>query len=684
MVNSKKTKQRKISYVVKFLLICMLLMLCCGCSANHSVDEKQSEENISEENKPEEKQSEEKKTEVTDGTENEFQLDDYLIDSEKAIYSLSDLIPKDANIILAGLYDENTILIMEEEVQSNQLVHTISTLSLETGELMTCFEKGNQVPEGHYSSTYGYVVINYNPFIIYSCNTCALEIYNDRLDAAAYVSFGGGVSFGSIQYSCTDNAIYFMTDYSQRIYKMDLADLDYGIDDSLAAPQIINAEEMCEWIWKPDVNMGSCMLNGIDETGNVLKIRAIDLTSDTWINLLYNVNSGEYEEIFTDESELFYELQALDNSWAIMRLENNEEMESLGYEYLDYDKGIKYLFNPDLSEYGERENQEAADAPYYELKFDIGSIGRDGYLLAGVVDYNGGMFKDILLWNYRKAEPEAIEDTIGIREVELYQEIDYGELTDKADLLEEKYGIQIIMGANVKNQFPDYNAEVVEDEELINNALDRIDEALSVYPDGFIEELQQDWITSINFYLAGTLTPEDTGIYIENAGGVASGYAGYQMIAVNINTVATETLLHEMSHVIDNKLSAMGVLYELEEQWAECNPEEFDYFYNYMEYGGAIENTASSGEYWSSMNYDTVYFYSEYSKTYPTEDRATLIEHFYLWERIPYCYNSVHIQEKLGVYLKFLEENFESYKKDDSSLWNTLYDRLISEGIEKY
>ncbi len=127
-----------------------------------------------------------------------------------------------------------------------------------------------------------------------------------------------------------------MTDYSQRIYKMDLADLDYGIDDSLAAPQIINAEEMCEWIWKPDVNMGSCMLNGIDETGNVLKIRAIDLTSDTWINLLYNVNSGEYEEIFTDESELFYELQALDNSWAITRLENDEETESLGYEYLDY------------------------------------------------------------------------------------------------------------------------------------------------------------------------------------------------------------------------------------------------------------------------------------------------------------------------------------------------------------
>ncbi len=47
---------------------------------------------------------------MTAGTENEFQLDDYLIDSEKVIYSLPDLIPKDANIILAGLYDENTIL----------------------------------------------------------------------------------------------------------------------------------------------------------------------------------------------------------------------------------------------------------------------------------------------------------------------------------------------------------------------------------------------------------------------------------------------------------------------------------------------------------------------------------------------------------------------------------------------
>jgi len=679
MANEKRKEQRKIRDIVRLFLIGMMLMLCCGCSTGRAENEKKSEENHSEENRSEENTQEERTT-----AENEFRLEDYASDASKTTYRLMDFMPKDADIVLAGFYDENTILLLDEKIQSNQLVHTISTLSLETGERNTRFENKNQVPEGHFCSTYGYVAISYNPFIIYNCNTCTLEIYNDGLDAAAYVSFGGGVNFGSIQYSRTDDAIYFMTDYNQRIYKLNLAALDYGIDDSLVAPQIINAEEMCEWIWKPDVNMGSCILSGIDETGNILKIRAIDLTTNTWINLLYNVNTGEYEKIFADEMEFFYELQALDNSWALMKLDNNEETEYRGYEFLYYDKGIKYLFHPDLSAYEAGVNQEAAYTSYCELKFDIGSRGRDGWLLSGVVDCNEGKFKDILLWNYGNATSETIEAADGIREVALYQEIDYGALTDKADLLEEKYGIQIIMGANVKDQFPDYHAEVAEDEALINNALDRIDEALSIYPDGFIEELQQKWITSINFYLAGTLTSEDSGIYTENAGGFTSGTAGYQMIVVNINTASTETILHEMSHVIDNKLSAMGVLYELEEQWAKCNPEGFDYDYNYMEYEGDIEYTGSSGEYWSSMNYDTVYFYYEYAKTYPTEDRATLIENFYSWERIPYCYNSVHIQEKLGVYLECLVENFESCKKDDSFLWNVLYDRLISEGIENY
>lgn len=676
MINRRIIKSNKKGYIIQFVAICMMLILCCGCSTKHSVGENKSEENISEENK-----SEENKSEENSETKKEIHLEDYVIDEAKTTYSLSDLIPEDANTIFAGFYDENTILMLDEDVRDNQLVHTIETLSLETGELTTRFENKNQVPEGHYGTTYGYFVINYNPFIIYDCNTCVLEIYNDKLDDVAYISFGGDVYFGTVQYSPAAHSVYFMTDYNKKIYKMDLAALDYGMDDSLGAPQVIDAETVCELVWEPDVNMGSSLLSGIDESGNLLKIRAIDLTSDKWVNLLYNVNTGEYEKVFSDESELYYELQAVDNSWALMGFGSNEDIGYTGYEFRDYDKGIKYVFRPDLSVYQDNANQESNDAPHYALKFDTGSIGKDGWLLSGVVDYNGGKFQDILLWNYGNAEAEEIEDAIGIQEVELYQEVDYGELTEKADLLEEKYGIQIIMGANVKNQFPNYIAEVVEDEDLINDALDRIDAALSVYPDGFIEELQQKWITSINFYLAGTLTSEDSETYLETAGGVASGNAGYQMIALNIETASIETILHEMSHVIDNRLSDMGVLYELEEQWAACNPEGFDYYYNYMEYGGDVENTSSSGAYWSSMDYDSVYFYTEYSKTYPTEDRATLIENFYLWERIPYCYNSVHIQEKLGVYLKFLEENFESCKKDNNSLWNTLYDRLISEGI---
>lgn len=660
-------KINTICYFINISLICLMLMICCGCSSKNTAEENDSEKNSSEGNSLEE----------IDVTENELHLEDYIIDETKTTYSLSDLMPKDENIIFAGLYDENTILLLNEEVQSNQLVHTVETLSLDTGEIATQIENQNQLPEEHYGGAYGYFVINYNPFIIYDCNTCVLEIYNDKIDDVAYVSFGEGVNVGTAKYSIPDNSIYFLLDYNQKIYKMDLTSLDYSMEDSLVAPQMIDAEEKCKLIWEPDVNIGSCSLSGIDEKGNLINIKALDLVSDKWINLIYNLNTGEYEEVFANEYEIFYELQAADNSWTLTGIYDEEGIAIEGYEFCDYDKGGKYLFHPDLSVY-----QELDDDIYYALRFDIGGFGREGQLLSGVVDYNSGRYKDILLWDYSITEPEPAEDITDMETVALYQEIDYGALTDKADILEDKYGIQIIMGANMKNQFQDYTAEVVEDEEVINNALDVIDEALSMYPDGFLDELKKNWITSINIYLTGTLTAENSEFNISYASAVTSGYAGYQMIALDISDVGLcSTLIHEMSHVIDNKLGAMGVLTSLEEQWAECNPEGFEYYNNYIEYEGDFEYTALSDEFVNNPDFDIVYFCDDYSKTYSTEDRARIMEYFYLWENIPYYYNSQHIQEKLGIYLKFLNENFTSFQKDDSCLWNEMYEKLISEGI---
>ena len=57
---------------------------------------------------------------------------------------------------------------------------------------------------------------------------------------------------------------------------------------------------------------------------------------------------------------------------------------------------------------------------------------------------------------------------------------------------------------------------------------------------------------------------------------------------------------------------------------------------------------------------DEVWFIDPYSKTYPMEDRARLMETL-LSGRTPYsgCFRGLHVQEKLSFYFRFLRETLD-------------------------
>jgi hypothetical protein len=141
-----------------------------------------------------------------------------------------------------------------------------------------------------------------------------------------------------------------------------------------------------------------------------------------------------------------------------------------------------------------------------------------------------------------------------------------------------------------------------------------------------------------------------------------------------------QNLIHEMSHVIDNKLMDMGLIDELNEQWSECNPEGFEYYDSYMGYEGDWTYTAYSDEYYEDMDAEKIYFYDDYAKTYPGEDRARIMENFYDWDWVESYYNSSHFQAKIGIYLDFLEAHFDTCR-DGNYKWRDMYERLIKEGI---
>ena len=238
------------------------------------------------------------------------------------------------------------------------------------------------------------------------------------------------------------------------------------------------------------------------------------------------------------------------------------------------------------------------------------------------------------------------------------QTVVYKGLTDRASALEDKYGIRIFIGANVPAEFADYSAAPFEETTVIDGSLSVLENVLSKYPDSYFKALKGCYYRDIAFYLTGVLSPLNEENNISNAGAFATESNGTMQLAFDLNDdLSPDTVIHELTHAADYRFAGEGSLDE--ELWNSMNPEGFSYYYAYIdengvsyEFSGSPDHTAVSGS-----EPDDVWFIDPYSKTFPMEDRARLMENL-LSGRSPYkdCFAGIHVQEKLDFYFRFLRE----------------------------
>ena len=238
---------------------------------------------------------------------------------------------------------------------------------------------------------------------------------------------------------------------------------------------------------------------------------------------------------------------------------------------------------------------------------------------------------------------------------------DYGTLTDKAAKLEDRYGIRILIGTNVPSEFSDYSAEACTDSAVIDGSLSVLENVLSLYPDTYFAQLKGGYYRNIAFYLTGALHPLDAASNISNAGAFATESNGTMQLAFDLyDDLSPDTVVHELTHAADYRFAGEGLLNE--EEWNSMNPEGFSYYYSYINEFGESYETAGSPEHTavSGCPADEVWFIDPYSKTYPMEDRARLMETL-LSGRTPYsgCFRGLHIKEKLSFYFRFLRETLD-------------------------
>ena len=282
----------------------------------------------------------------------------------------------------------------------------------------------------------------------------------------------------------------------------------------------------------------------------------------------------------------------------------------------------------------------------------IWSDNYQGYFLP-VTDYSGN--SRLLFWDISRrisAEPLVLESIPEPSEQEQ-------QILERTQALSEKYGVVILTGNQCDTVFDEFTATTVTDFQRIVDALDTLDQALSVYPEGFFRQLRHGDVHSIQIQLISDLQADGSGRY----GGGYSAFTQYQwdhyLIVIDIDASSAQTYYHEFSHVIDSYLqwdseNREGALFS-EETWNSLNPSWFDgysYDYGYEVY---------LDEY--------TYFVDSYATISPTEDRARVLEYAMAdWGQWTFE-DAKGLQKKLSYYCRCIRDAFDTSGWPETLLW---------------
>jgi len=454
----------------------------------------------------------------------------------------------------------------------------------------------------------------------------------------------------------------------------------YGHDFALR----VEDEAYC---WKLDLTTGeetvvfqlpidyrACYLRGLSADESRLYLETTALYQQMPVTLEVDLASGEILRAYEGE-EAYRQLTGRAEFRAVDDSPEGDSILTSSYR-LSVRKGNQLWSRQlDLQNLVEREGL----TPEWVWLQGMSSSGFDGRALCLLWD---GTINRPLIWDYSDQSPEEAESQLVTYEPPVFERGDAGL---RAEELAGQYGVEIFLGEQVLSApYPDYTLSVWENESDLNKALDVLEEAFSLYPEGYLAQLGGESTRAICFYLSGPMTPVDPSVSIENPAGLACRIDGVEMIALNAaGWITVQNVVHELSHIMDHWLAEEGVLDE--ERWKSYNPEDFDYYYAYVDENGQSYEFSGRTTYtaWDETYYegqlDTVAFVDPYSTTWPTEDRARLMENLFGEMDLdpPDFFASQIIQQKLSYYFDCIRAVCDTDGWPEQTVWES---RLVAAG----
>lgn len=217
------------------------------------------------------------------------------------------------------------------------------------------------------------------------------------------------------------------------------------------------------------------------------------------------------------------------------------------------------------------------------------------------------------------------------------------QLQARADALEQRWGVKIVVNAQDVRQSEDYTITTEHQIAALDVGLSVLEKALPRFPEGFFTRIVED---TGNKKLTVSLV---RGIS-ENQHSLQYWVGSDAHIALVVGENVEQNFYHELCHVLDAFIYANSRDLDV---WDTLNPEGFAYDYSYDLY------QSHGTEYLEGKDQA---FVDAFSRTYPKEDRARVWE-YALMPDMEATFDSEIMQDKLYL-LSFSIRDAFNWKKD--------------------
>lgn len=222
-----------------------------------------------------------------------------------------------------------------------------------------------------------------------------------------------------------------------------------------------------------------------------------------------------------------------------------------------------------------------------------------------------------------------------------------------------QYGVEIRVGEDALQAVPwDYDLEVEYQVPLIIRDLTHIENLLASFPEGIFKtaaEGTESGVLKISLVRGITGSPESGSL--DTVDSIHYRHGGDTYICLTVGQDLDHVFYHEMYHALESRLlSESSACYE----WDRLNPNGFTYDFDYVANRSRVENAHTTDE--------DRYFIDTYSMSFPSEDRARILEYACLKGNESY-FQSEAMQKKLLAICEGIREAFGLKKSVETFLW---------------